>query len=156
MLCCILSEHHRSKYYESSSLFSLEVQLSRAMQYNRDFGVWYIHGAWHLAVSWLLQVRCILCITWYSGTRSRSPEISDTMKLVYTVVTYTASFSTRKMLRIWFKNMTLIFIGGQKNVQKNVPGNLFCTHNSLDDTQSHSVLHTQYIRIPVWPEITDP
>ena len=92
-------------------------------------------------------------VQWYSKQVSGDFGHNETClhsSYVYRFIQYA------KDVKNMIKNMTLIVFGGQKNVQKNVPGNLICTQNSLDDTQSHSVLHTQYIRIPVWPEITDP
>ena len=74
------------------------------------------------------------------------------MKLVYTVPgSYVFPLQYAKDVKnMMIKNLTLIFLGGQKKC------NLFRAENSLEDTQSHAVLdYFFYVRNPVWPEMRD-
>ena len=66
-------------------------------------------------------------VQWYSKQVSGDFGHNETClhsSYVYRFIQYA------KDVKNMIKNMTLIFFGGQKNVQKNVPGNLICTQNS--------------------------
>ena len=73
------------------------------------------------------------------------------MKLVYTVPgSYVFPLQYAKDVKnMMIKNLTLIFLGGQKNVTSFVLKTVW-------KTQSHAVLdYFFYVRNPVWPEMRD-